>query len=106
MIRVKWRAVLFLAAMAAAGTWMGTSGHAQSNTGVDSRTLYQDEGTKLERSNKMWGQSDACGKESFRKFPDYTEEAALKRDAYMRDCLRKHHLPPRNDVARPLRPGP
>ena len=45
---------------------------------------------------------DTCGKESFQKFPDYTADGALKRDAYMRDCLRKHHLPPRNDVAQPL----
>jgi hypothetical protein len=73
--------------------------HAQSEQGRE--RLYQNEGTKLEKSNKMWEQNDTCGKDSFRKFPDYTAVAALQRDAYMRDCLRKHHLPPRNDVARP-----
>jgi hypothetical protein len=99
-MRARRRLVLWLAAagtLAAAG-----SGYAQSTTDKD--TLYQDEGTKLEKSNKMWGQSDTCGKESFRKFPDYTADAAGNRDAFMRDCLRKHHLPPRADVAQPLRP--
>jgi len=92
-------------AVAVAEVWSGASGYAQSTVGTDTGTLYQNEGTRLDKSNKMWGQSDTCGKESFRKFPDFTEEGALQRDAYMRDCLRKHHLPPRNDVARPLGPG-
>jgi hypothetical protein len=98
------RRVAFWLAMAAAEVSMIASGYTQMPNS-DTGTLYQDEGTKLEKSNKMWDQSDSCGKDSFRKFPDYTADAALKRDAFMRDCLRKHHLPPRNDVARPLQPG-
>ena len=86
------------AALAAA-----THGHAQSK---DTGALYQNQDTRLQKSNKMWEQNDVCGKESFRKFPDFTAEAATARDAYMRDCLRKHHLPPRNDVAQPLRAPP
>jgi len=93
---VLWLPVVMALAMPDAG--------AQSDKGSD--RLYQNEGTRLEKSNKMWEQSDNCGKDSFRKFPDFTAEAALQRDAYMRDCLRKHHLPPRNDVARPLTQRP
>ncbi len=89
--------------LAAAAALEAADGRAQSKP--DAGTLYQDEGTKLEKSNKMWNQNDDCGKESFRKFPDFTAEGALNRDAYMRACLRKHHLPPRNDLAQPLKPG-
>jgi hypothetical protein len=97
--------VVYWLVAAAATACLGQSGYAQTMPDTDTGTLYRDEGTKLQKSNKMWGQSDTCGKDSFRKFPDFTAEAALKRDAYMRDCLRKRHLPPRNDVARPLLPG-
>jgi len=99
-MRARRRWFFWLAAAAAMAATV--SGYAQSKTDVD--TLYQNEGTKLEKTNKMWSESDNCGKESFRKFPDYTAEAAQKRDAYMRDCLRKHHLPPRADLAQPPRP--
>jgi|GEM_PF-2394361 hypothetical protein len=75
-------------------------------TGVRGQTtLYENQGTQLQKSNKMWEQSDNCGKESFQKYPDYTADGAAKRDAYMRACLRRHHLPPRNDLAQPLKPG-
>lgn len=80
-----WAAVIAVAALA------GTSAFAED--------------TRLERANKKWAQSDTCGKESFRKFPDYTAEGAAKRDAYMRECLRKNRLPPRNDLAQPLPSG-
>ena len=100
---VRLRTVLWLA-VSVGVLWVGTSS-AQSNTDTGTGTLYRDEGTRLGKSNKIWNQNDTCGKESFRKFPDYTPEAALQRDAYMRDCLRKHHLPPRNDLALPRRPG-
>lgn len=96
-MRVRKRLLLGMAA-AAAVALTAASGHTQD-------MLYEREGTKLENSNKMWNRSDICGKESFQKFPDYTAEGAAKRDAYMRECLRKHHLPPRNDVAQPARPG-
>jgi hypothetical protein len=63
------------------------------------------ESSKLQLSREMWLQNDNCGKESFQKFPDYTAEGAANRDAYMRGCLRNHHLAPRNDLAQPLKPG-
>jgi hypothetical protein len=97
----RWQWVLW---SALAATMVMTGARAQSRMGPD--LLYQDEGSKLQKSNKIWEQNDTCGKDSFRKFPDFTAEAAQQRDAYMRDCLRKHHLPPRNDVARPLNTGP
>jgi hypothetical protein len=100
-MRARWRWVFWLAVAAVMAA--ATDGRAQSTKGSD--TLYQDQGTKLDKSNRVWNQNDACGKDSFRKFPDFTAEAAASRDAFMRDCLRKHHLPPRNDVAQPLRPA-
>src|ERR1700693_1553218 len=91
---------LLLALAAAAATAMtGTGGHAQGTP--YSNTHYKHQSSRLDKSNKMWMQSDTCGKESFQKFPDYTTEGADKRDAYMRECLRRHHLPPRADVAQP-----
>lgn len=57
--------------------------------------------TRLETSNKKWTQMDTCSRQSFQKFPDYTVEGSAKRDAYVRDCLRTHRLPPRNDLAQP-----
>jgi hypothetical protein len=75
------------AAVAAVVALAGTSAHAED--------------TRLERSNKKWAQNDTCGKESFHKFPDYTVEGAARRDAYMRECLRKNRLPPRSDMAQP-----
>jgi hypothetical protein len=75
----------------------GTSALAQNTVGAPADT-------RLETSNKIWAKSDTCGKESFQKFPDYTAEGAAKRDAYMRECLRKNRLPPRNDLAQSLKP--
>lgn len=89
------RRILFWAAAVATVAVTGTSGHSQN-------TLYEKQGTRVEKSNKIWNQNDTCGKESFEKFPDFTAEGAAKRDAYMRNCLRKNHLPARNDVAQPL----
>jgi hypothetical protein len=90
---------LVLWAAVAAVALVGASARAQDET------LGTPSDTKLERSNKKWAQNDTCGKESFRKFPDFTVEGAAKRDAYMRECLRKHRLPPRNDLAQPQQPG-
>ena len=95
-VRRRWVFWLAVAVIAAAA-----DGHAQSSM-TDTDTLYKNQDTRLQKSNKIWERNDTCGKESFRKFPDFTAEAATARDAYMRDCLRKHHLPPRNDVAQPL----
>jgi hypothetical protein len=60
--------------------------------------------TRLETSNKKWANMDTCAKQSFQKYPDYTAEGANKRDAFMRDCLRTHRLPPRNNLAQPQPP--
>jgi hypothetical protein len=99
-MRVTTRLLLSMAA-AAAVTVTGTgSGYAQATLGND--TLFQNQGSRLQKSNKIWTQNDNCGKESFQKFPDYTTEGAANRDAYMRECLRGHRLPPRADVAQPL----
>ena len=92
----------WLLCVAAGATLAFTGAGVSAQTATDPEGLYGHEPTRLEKSNRMWTQSDTCGKESFQKFPDYTADGALKRDAYMRDCLRKHHLPPRNDVAQPL----
>ena len=100
-MRVTRRLLLLLAA-AATTAMMGTSGYAQGTLGTDS--LYQDRGNRLGTSNKIWTRNDICGKESFQKFPDYTSAGAAQRDAYMRECLRRRHLPPRADVAEPLQP--
>jgi hypothetical protein len=103
---MKQRWVFWLVATASVAA--ATGGYAQSKAtpNAEADTLYQNDTTKLAKSNKMWEQNDVCGKESFRKFPDFTAEASASRDAYMRDCLRKHHLPPRNDAAQPLGPRP
>jgi hypothetical protein len=67
-------------------------------------TASADAETRLDTSNKKWTQMDTCAKQSFQKFPDYTAEGATKRDAFVRDCLRMHRLPPRNNVAQPQPP--
>ena len=94
-----------LAVVAVVVALAGTSARAQDSSG-DKATdpLFGTPGSLLEKSNKIWAQSDTCGKESFQKFPDYTVEGATKRNAYMRECLRKNRLPPRNDLAQPLEP--
>jgi len=92
----------WLLCVAAGAALAFTGAGVSAQTATDPEGLYGHEPTRLEKSNKMWNQNDICGKESFQKFSDYTADGALKRDAYMRDCLRKHHLPPRNDVAQPL----
>ena len=97
-MRVTTRLLLSMAGGAVLATTAMDS-HAQSIPGYD--TLFQDQGSRIQKSNKMWTQSDICGKESFQKFPDYTAEGAANRDAYMRECLRRHGLPPRADVAQP-----
>jgi hypothetical protein len=96
-MRTRSRLLLWVAT-AAAVVLTGTSGHTED-------TLYENQGTKLQKSTKIWTQNDTCGRESFQKFPDYTTEGGTKRDAYMRECLRKHRLPPRTDLSQPLRPG-
>jgi hypothetical protein len=100
-MRVTMRLLLSMLA-AAVVAMTGTGAYAQGTPEGD--TLFQDPGSRLQRSSKGWTQSDNCGKESFQKFPDYTTEGAANRDAYMRECLRRHHLPPRANVVQPVQP--
>jgi hypothetical protein len=96
------RRLLLSIAAAAVMAMTGTGAYAQGTP--ESDTLFQDPGNQLQKSTKMWRQSDTCGKESFQKFPDYTTEGAANRDVYMRECLRRHHLAPRAGIAQPVQP--
>jgi len=50
--------------------------------------------TRIDAPTKRWHAADDCSREAFKKYPDYTQEGAAKRDAYLRQCLRDHRLPP------------
>jgi hypothetical protein len=101
--------VLWIAA-AAIVALTGTNGYTQStdykSTDYTWGTpgLWGDWGSREQKSKQIWKWNDDCGQESFRKFPDYTTEGALKRDVYMRECLRSHHAPPRAELAQPVQP--
>lgn len=56
---------------------------------------------RLKNSNAQWHAQDNCTRQAFQKYPDYTQEGATKRDAYVRQCLRTGRLPPRTDLATP-----
>ena len=98
----EWLALVALGAMVGAVVTVAVVSARAQNTSPFSISV---ESSKLQLSREKWLQSDDCGKESFQKFPDYTAEGAANRDAYMRECLRNHHLAPRNDLAQPLKPG-
>ena len=55
--------------------------------------------TRLNGANKSWQAADKCMRSSFTQYPDYTAEAAQKRDRFVQACLRDHRLPPRPDMA-------
>src|SRR5260370_19669345 len=93
------RRLLLWIAAAAILAMMGTNGYAQQPPGTYG--LNEGPGSRIQLNNRMWSQNDLCGKESFQRVPDYTAEGATKRDAYMRECLRNYHLPPRADLAQP-----
>jgi hypothetical protein len=42
-----------------------------------------------------WHAMDICTKQAQAAFPDFTAEAAAKRDAQMNQCLELNNLPPR-----------
>lgn len=44
---------------------------------------------------KRWTAMDRCASEAQQAFPDYSADAYAKRDARLRDCLERNHLPPR-----------
>ena len=50
---------------------------------------------------KNWKSMDQCAKDAQTAFPDFTEEANVKRDAKLKECLSGRNLPPRD----PLVPG-
>ncbi len=56
---------------------------------------------RVKNSNAQWHAQDNCTRQAFQKHPDYTEEGAAKRDAFVRQCLRASRLPPRTDLAAP-----
>jgi hypothetical protein len=93
------RRLLLWIAAAAIVAMMGTNGYTQQPPGTYG--LYESPGSHKQLSDRMWSQNDLCGRESFKRFPDYTVEGAAQRDAYMRKCLHKYGLPPRTDLAQP-----
>ena len=40
----------------------------------------------------QWRESNKCNQDAFKKFPDYTPEANLQREAFRRDCMRDLHI--------------
>lgn len=56
---------------------------------------------RLNGTNRQWVTADNCSRNSFKKYPDYTMEGALKRDAFVRECLRDNRQVPRADLVPP-----
>jgi hypothetical protein len=73
--------IAFTALVAVAAAEAATSGAGTDNT-------------RINGPSTRWHAADDCNREAFKKYPDYTQEGAAKRDAYLRQCLRDHHLPP------------
>ena len=61
--------------------------------------------TRMDSPSKRWQAADQCNRDAFKKYPDYTQEGATKRDAYVRECLREHRLPPQNNSGQPKPTG-
>ncbi len=40
----------------------------------------------------QWQQSGKCNQDAFAKYPDYTPESNVKREAWRRVCLRDAHI--------------
>jgi len=76
-----WSIWIAIAVAAAASAGAAVAGMGADNTRIDS-------------PNKRWHTADDCNREAFKKYPDYTQEGAAKRDAFLRACLRDHRLPP------------
>jgi hypothetical protein len=49
---------------------------------------------------KQGGLADKCSKDAFAKYPDYTPDSNVRREAWRRNCLRNH------DIAAPDTPLP
>jgi hypothetical protein len=61
--------------------------------------------TRMDSPSKRWHASDQCNRDAFKKYPDYTQEGAAKREAFIRECLRGHRLPPQNNPGQPKPTG-
>ena len=61
--------------------------------------------TRIDAPSKRWHAADDCNREAFKKYPDYNQEGAAKRDAYVRQCLRDHRLPPPGNSGQTKPPG-
>ena len=48
---------------------------------------------KLNSSITEWHGMDVCAHQAFEKYPDYTRQSNLDREAYRRACLRRSQLP-------------
>ncbi len=53
----------------------------------------------LQSSQGRWAASDKCIKDATAQFPDLDQASLHKRDLYVDDCLKRHHLPPRAHLA-------
>jgi Ni/Co efflux regulator RcnB len=61
--------------------------------------------TRMDSPSKRWHAADQCNRDAFKKYPDYTQQGAAKREAYVRGCLREHRLPPQNNSGQPKPTG-
>ena len=48
-----------------------------------------------------WKRMDVCAKQAQAAYPDYSAEAAVKRDQKLKECLNLNNLPPRQPPAQP-----
>lgn len=42
-----------------------------------------------------WKLMDSCAKQAQQRFPDFTADAAARRDEMLKQCLESNNLPPR-----------
>lgn len=49
---------------------------------------------QIQTSTKLWAAQNACVRGAWKKFPDYTAVAAVKRDQETNACLKSHGLLP------------
>lgn len=54
---------------------------------------------RWKQSSSAWKTADNCARAAIRAFPDYTQAALAKREAFRRECLRKANLPAGDDPA-------
>ncbi len=59
-----------------------------------------------QQSVGAWRQADACAREAFQRYPDYTAESNAKREAARLECLRGHRLPAPDPAPASSQAGP